>query len=217
MENNFTQYSDELKKTDPTSPFYDEIRKTELQIDILQETKSSVTNKNELINQLKTKLEELKRQQNLRETSDNFGELKKTELEDLNKQKEPKELSEPNRILNEYRRPRYLSSSQQWGEYSPPDEKDLEERVQYYKKEYEKKTELEDLNKQKKHELSLKFPIKNETERLKKIAEIDKEYDKLVDEQKEKEEDLESRKIYAEIEAKNALSKANKKWWEFWK
>ena len=155
MENNYTQYSDELKKTDPTSPFYDEIRKTELQIDILQETKSSVTNKNELINQLKTKLEELKRQQNLRETSDNFGELKKTELEDLNKQK--------------------------------------------------------------KHELSLKFPIKNETERLKKIAEIDKEYDKLVDEQKEKEEDLESRKIYAEIEAKNALSKANKKWWEFWK
>ena len=117
MENNYTQYSDELKKTDPTSPFYDEIRKTELQIDILQETKSSVTNKNELINQLKTKLEELKRQQNLRETSDNFGELKKTELEDLNKQK--------------------------------------------------------------KRELSLKFPIKNETERLKKIAEIDKEYDKL--------------------------------------
>ena len=88
MENNYTRYFDELKENDPTSPFYTEMKKTELQIDILQETKTSVTNKNELINQFKTKLEELKRQQKLRETSDNFEELKKTELEDLNKQKE---------------------------------------------------------------------------------------------------------------------------------
>ena len=94
MENNYTRYSDELKKTDPTSPFYTEMREVELSIYTLQEAKTFITYTNKLINQFKTKLEELKRQQKLRETSDNFEELKKSESEKLKKSESEK--------LNEY-------------------------------------------------------------------------------------------------------------------
>ena len=88
MENNYTRYFEELKKTDPTSPFYTEIRKMELRIYALEESKHNSEQVTNLIKQSKTKLKELKRQQKLRETSDNFEDLKKSELEDLKKQKE---------------------------------------------------------------------------------------------------------------------------------
>ena len=83
MENNYTRYFEELKKTDPTSPFYTEIRKMELRIYALEESKHNSEQVTNLIKQSKTKLKELKRQQNLRETSDNFRELKKSEEEKL--------------------------------------------------------------------------------------------------------------------------------------
>ena len=77
MENNYTRYFEELKKTDPTSPFYTEIRKMELRIYALEESKHNSEQVTNLIKQSKTKLKELKRQQKLRETSDNFEDLKK--------------------------------------------------------------------------------------------------------------------------------------------
>jgi hypothetical protein len=77
MENNYTRYFEELKKTDPTSPFYTEIRKMELRIYALEESKHNSEHVTNLIKQSKTKLKELKRQQKLRETSDNFEDLKK--------------------------------------------------------------------------------------------------------------------------------------------
>ena len=77
MENNYTRYFEKLKKTDPTSPFYTEIRKMELRIYALEESKHNSEQVTNLIKQSKTKLKELKRQQKLRETSDNFEDLKK--------------------------------------------------------------------------------------------------------------------------------------------
>jgi len=77
MENNYTRYFDELKENDPTSPFYTEIRKMELRIYALEESKHNSEQVTNLIKQSKTKLKELKRQQKLRETSDNFEDLKK--------------------------------------------------------------------------------------------------------------------------------------------
>ena len=72
MENNYTQYSDELKETDPTSPFYTEIRKMELRIYALEESKRKSETVTKVLQKSKTKLEELKSKQKKRELSLKF-------------------------------------------------------------------------------------------------------------------------------------------------
>ena len=68
MQNNYTQYSDELKERDPKSPFYDEIRKMELRIYALEESKRKSETVTKVLQKSKTKLEELKSRQKVRES-----------------------------------------------------------------------------------------------------------------------------------------------------
>ena len=237
MENNYTQYSDELKKTDPTSPFYDEIRKMELRIYVLEESKRKSETVTKVLQKSKTKLEELKSKQKKRELSLKLplkNETERLEKERLNR------IAEIEKIFHEdlersshYDRPNYTQS------YFKKMKKLENERVSLMtdKKIIEEilKKELLKLKLEKQYNLSppdylspleIEFAhrglIGHLTPKELEIAnnlilQLEMQLEIQVDKQREKEEDLVSRKIYAEIEAKNALSKANKKWWEFWK
>ena len=249
MENNYTQYSDELKKTDPTSPFYDEIRKMELRTYVLEESKRKSETVTKVLQKSKTKLEELKSKQKKRELSLKLpikNETERLEKERLNR------IAEIEKIFHEdlersshYDRPNYTQS------YFKKMKKLENERVSLMtdKKIIEEilKKELLKLKLEKQYNHSLAqftfldsdgftavnfSPLEIEfahrglighlTPKELEIAnnlilQLEMQLEIQVDKKREKEEDLVSRKIYAEIEAKNALSKANKKWWEFWK